>query len=94
MIKLLNYLESYKLITKFSIAGICIVFLFLFQITFFTACLAWSGEHEEEGRSGLTLSTTDSDHRFGHKIYKRPLEILPLTDFFVFVCKLWRKSIK
>ena len=41
---------------KYFLEGTCIVFLFMFQITFFNACLAWSGEHEKDGRSGLTLT--------------------------------------
>ena len=44
--------------------GTCILFLFLFQITFFLACLAWSGEHEAENRSGFTLLVQSSENRF------------------------------
>ena len=45
------------------VLGTCILFLFLFQITFFTACLALAGEHEAEGRSGLTLRPVHQEQR-------------------------------
>merc|ERR1719481_800209 len=35
--------------------GISLLFVFVWHITFFAACLALSGYTEEQGRSGLTL---------------------------------------
>ena len=41
--------------------GVCLLVVFIFHITFFAGCLALSGHHEEDNRSGVTLRHVPTD---------------------------------